>query len=421
MLGDHQSSFSGVLSSTGTPDVSESFTAYGNRRNGETWSGAPTTGDETTINSISRQGYTGQTTLGVSMGLNHLNGRIEDTITGRFLSPDPYVPNPVNTQSFNRYSYVNNNPLSLVDPTGFDDEGPLPQLTVTGSNGGSSSPYSASGIGFDFFDYSPFSFKTPYELKVNAAGLAKPAVLRGLPSAAQTSADNGFSYALSADGATRGPQVVGNSNTSSSNSNSGPSALGDINKPSGAAPQSGHQTQGQDSLDEIQVTAQKMASGQPPPSSQGKSPDEISEIDVTAKKQNPLKACSFRQGGCVQPPSDPICLGTFGFVGKDIDAVEFSAFGGAVVDSSVPSIDVGSLSEVGFGGEGIVAGVALTKSAVTGSYGYFYFGGGSISAGPLAGLQVGIIVSGSEAGVYYEHHGALASGGAGYVLSSCVK
>jgi hypothetical protein len=31
-------------------------------------------------------------------------------------SPDPYLPNPGNTQSFNPYSYVNNNPLSFVDP-----------------------------------------------------------------------------------------------------------------------------------------------------------------------------------------------------------------------------------------------------------------------------------------------------------------
>ncbi len=54
------------------------------------------------------------------MGLNHMNGRVEDAITGRFLSPDPHVPNPGNTQNFNRYSYVNNNPLTFIDPTGFD-------------------------------------------------------------------------------------------------------------------------------------------------------------------------------------------------------------------------------------------------------------------------------------------------------------
>jgi RHS repeat-associated protein len=118
-LEDHQSSFASILTSTGTIDVNESFTAYGLRRSGNTWSGAPTGGDETAINNVSRWGYTGQTVLGVSMGLNHMNGRVEDSIIGRFLSPDPNVPDPGNTQSWNRYTYVNNNPVTMVDPSGF--------------------------------------------------------------------------------------------------------------------------------------------------------------------------------------------------------------------------------------------------------------------------------------------------------------
>jgi hypothetical protein len=42
-----------------------------------------------------------------------------DASIGRFLSPDPYLTEPGNTQNFNRYSYVVNNPLSYIDPTGF--------------------------------------------------------------------------------------------------------------------------------------------------------------------------------------------------------------------------------------------------------------------------------------------------------------
>ena len=118
-LEDHQDSIAGILTSAGTTDVNESFTAFGNRRSAETWSGPPTSGDETAINGVSRWGYTGQTVLGVSMGLNHMNGRVEDAITGRFLSPDPHGINPYNTQSYNRYSYVGNNPMTLTDPTGF--------------------------------------------------------------------------------------------------------------------------------------------------------------------------------------------------------------------------------------------------------------------------------------------------------------
>jgi RHS repeat-associated protein len=99
--------------------VAESFTAFGNRRSGESWSGAPSSADQTTINGVSRWGYTGQTVLGVSMGLNHMNGRVQDALTGRFLSPDPNTADPGNTQSWNRYSYVYNNPVTFTDPTGF--------------------------------------------------------------------------------------------------------------------------------------------------------------------------------------------------------------------------------------------------------------------------------------------------------------
>jgi hypothetical protein len=45
------------------------------------------------------------------MGLNDMKGRVEDAVTGRFLSPDPFVTDASNTQDFNRYSYVRSNPL----------------------------------------------------------------------------------------------------------------------------------------------------------------------------------------------------------------------------------------------------------------------------------------------------------------------
>ena len=119
ILGDSRGSVTVIASDTGVPDIGESYTAFGVRRNPNTWSGAPATADLNTIAGISRQGFTFQTALGQSMGLNHMNGRVQDAILGRFLSPDPHVPDPTNAQSYNRYSYVNNNPLTLVDPTGF--------------------------------------------------------------------------------------------------------------------------------------------------------------------------------------------------------------------------------------------------------------------------------------------------------------
>ena len=51
-------------------------------------------------------------------GLIHMNGRVYDPQLGRFLSADFLIPNGEHTESYNRYSYVFNNPLSLTDPDG---------------------------------------------------------------------------------------------------------------------------------------------------------------------------------------------------------------------------------------------------------------------------------------------------------------
>ncbi len=119
LLSDHQASVASITNSSGAPVVGESFDAFGSRRNPTTWSGAPTNSDLTTIAGITREGYTFQTALGLWMGMNHMNGRVEDSITGRMLSADPHIPDKTNPQSYNRYSYVSNNPLSYTDPSGF--------------------------------------------------------------------------------------------------------------------------------------------------------------------------------------------------------------------------------------------------------------------------------------------------------------
>ncbi len=54
--------------------------------------------------------------MGVS--LIHMNGRMYDAKLGRFISPDNFVQEPFNTQSFNRFGYVLGNPLVYVDWSG---------------------------------------------------------------------------------------------------------------------------------------------------------------------------------------------------------------------------------------------------------------------------------------------------------------
>jgi len=55
------------------------------------------------------------------VGLYDYNARMYSPLLARFLSPDTLVPRPDDPQSFNRYSYVRNNPLTRVDPTGHID------------------------------------------------------------------------------------------------------------------------------------------------------------------------------------------------------------------------------------------------------------------------------------------------------------
>lgn len=57
-------------------------------------------------------------------GLDYFGARYYASVQGRFTSPDSYAGRLVNPQTLNLYSYVRNNPLKYVDPTGHQDENP---------------------------------------------------------------------------------------------------------------------------------------------------------------------------------------------------------------------------------------------------------------------------------------------------------
>lgn len=75
------------------------------------------------VGALHTRGFTGHD-HDLELGLINMRGRIYDPGTRRFLTPDPLVNDPLFGQTYNPYSYVANNPLNLVDPSGFAGESP---------------------------------------------------------------------------------------------------------------------------------------------------------------------------------------------------------------------------------------------------------------------------------------------------------
>jgi RHS repeat-associated protein len=118
LLEDHLGGVDGFTSSSGALLSRTSYQPFGARRAGD-WSGGPPTSAEwQQIRSATPRGYTDHEHLD-NLGIVHMNGRVYDPVLGRFLSPDPVVQSPYDTQGLNRYAYVRNNPLRYTDPSGF--------------------------------------------------------------------------------------------------------------------------------------------------------------------------------------------------------------------------------------------------------------------------------------------------------------
>ncbi|TXH72463.1 MAG: RHS repeat-associated core domain-containing protein [Thiothrix sp.] len=96
-----------------------SFTAWGERRAAD-WnpSGIATPALDLVRNYGLTQCFTGHE-ADEPWGMINMKGRLYDPIVGRFISADPFIQFADNTQSYNRYTYVLNNPLSFTDPSGY--------------------------------------------------------------------------------------------------------------------------------------------------------------------------------------------------------------------------------------------------------------------------------------------------------------
>ncbi len=116
-LGDHLGSLTALADEAGLPIERYSFDVWGQRRNAENWEALDLSSQVYTTEETNR-GYTGHEMLD-EVGIVHMNGRLYDAELGRILSTDPAVQEPYNSQNYNRYTYVLNNPVSYTDPSGY--------------------------------------------------------------------------------------------------------------------------------------------------------------------------------------------------------------------------------------------------------------------------------------------------------------
>jgi RHS repeat-associated protein len=113
--GDHLGSSSVITDSTGAKAQALTYSPYGGVRTNQSF---------TTPAIDVPYKYTGQE-FDDSTDFYFYDSRYYDPWFGRFLSPDTLVPDPLNPQDLNRYSYVRNSPPNYTDPTGYctEDDG----------------------------------------------------------------------------------------------------------------------------------------------------------------------------------------------------------------------------------------------------------------------------------------------------------
>jgi len=108
-----------ITDQLGNIEQQEGFNAWGERVDVSDWK--TVLPDNTFLpisNQFTNKGFTGHEMLD-AVGLIHMQGRIYDPKLGRFAQADPFVQDSKDTQAYNRYTYVRNNPLTLTDPSGF--------------------------------------------------------------------------------------------------------------------------------------------------------------------------------------------------------------------------------------------------------------------------------------------------------------
>jgi RHS repeat-associated protein len=103
LLGDHLGSTSITVNTSGVRSAELRYYPWGGNR--YTDGTTPTTFR-----------YTGQRET--EIGLYYYGARFYDPALGRFVSPDSVIPQQQGSQAWDRYAFVNNNPIKYTDPSG---------------------------------------------------------------------------------------------------------------------------------------------------------------------------------------------------------------------------------------------------------------------------------------------------------------
>ncbi len=116
---DYLGSILAISDEAGNKLEQRHFDAWGNLTHLQTGNGAIITDKQQLLAAslLIDRGYTGHEHF-AEIGIIHMNGRLYDPLLRRFLNADENIQDPYNTQNYNKYSYVLNNPLMYSDPSG---------------------------------------------------------------------------------------------------------------------------------------------------------------------------------------------------------------------------------------------------------------------------------------------------------------
>lgn len=116
---DYIGSILAISDETGNKLEQRHFDAWGNFTHLQIGNGAIITDKNIIANTLLlvERGYTSHEHF-AEVGVIHMNGRLYDPLLRRFLNADENIQDPTNTQNYNKYGYVMNNPLMYNDPSG---------------------------------------------------------------------------------------------------------------------------------------------------------------------------------------------------------------------------------------------------------------------------------------------------------------